>query len=160
MRDMIRALIRESMYELRFEDAFADELLNRVSPETIFDDSKAAKEFAEHTLKHDIPELKGYSMNEYFPINQFKEKWTFEAEPHNSSWRVKNQKRQDPNSQLLNIVTIRHIIKDGESHWKFTFSQAEQSMERMTQNLVYETPLMPDYRSMVDKANEDWQQWG
>lgn len=43
---MIRALIRESMYELRFEDAFADELLNGISPETTFDNPKEAKAFA------------------------------------------------------------------------------------------------------------------
>lgn len=157
---MIRALIRESMYELRFEDAFADELLNGISPETTFDNPKEAKAFANNTLKHDIPELEGYSMTEYFPINQFKEKWTFEAEPNSGNWRVAGQQRENPNASLLNIVTIKHIIKDGVSHWKFIFSQAEQSMERMTQNIVYQTALMPDYKSMVARANEDWQQWG
>lgn len=160
MREIIRTLIMESMYELRFEDAFADELLKGISPDTICASPQEAKRFAEENLKHDIPELQGYSMTEYFPINEFKEKWMFEAEPNNrNSWRA-DKRREDPNASLLNIVVIKHVIKDGQSFWKFTFSQAEQSMERMVQNIVYETDLLPDYKQMVNKVNEDWQQWG
>ena len=160
MREIIRSLIKESMYELRFEDAFADELLNGISPDAIFADQRKAKKFAEENLKHDIPELQGYSMTEYFPINEFKEKWMFEAEPNNSNnWRA-DKRREDPNAALLNIVVIKHVIKDGTSYWKFIFSQAEQSMERMVQSIVYQTDLMPDYKAMVNKVNEDWQQWG
>lgn len=160
MRELIRALIKESMYELRFEDAFADELLSGISPETTFNDPKEAKRFANEQLKKDIPELQGYALTEYLPINEFKEKWMFEAEPNNSMWRVPNKRREAPSASLINIVSIKHIIKEGVSYWKFIFSQAEQSMERMTQNIVYQTPLLPDYKAMVDMANNDWQQWG
>lgn len=160
MRELIRSLIKESMYELRFEDAFADELLSSISPETTFKSIGEAKKFANQRLKVDIPELQGYALTEYLPINEFKEKWMFESEPTNPAWRVADKKKEMQGAPLINIVSIKHIIKEGVSYWKFIFSQAEQSMERMTQNIVYQTPLLPDYKAMVDMANSDWQQWG
>ena len=69
MREIIRALIKESMYEIQFEDAFADELLSGISPEAIFNDPKEAHRFANEHIKNDIPELEGYMMTEYFPVN-------------------------------------------------------------------------------------------
>ncbi len=159
MAEIIRALIRESVVELRLEDAYADELLSGISPETTFGNAREATQFANDHIKRDIPELQDYAMTEYFPINEFKEKWMFEAIPNSNRSRIPQDKRASMASGVVNIVTIRHVIKDGVSYWNFIFAQAEQSMERMTQHLIYQTGLL-DYDAMVKKVNEEWEQWG
>lgn len=145
MTDLIRSLIRESVMELR--ETFVDDVLKGVEHGgvSIIGDRKEAFEFATTHLMRDIPELANYQLAEYLPLSNVKEKWTFDVETSRGT---------------LNTVTIKHVIKDGLSHWKFTFGEAQQSMERMVADISYQTDLMPDYGDFVAKVNADWQQWG
>lgn len=148
MMDLIRALIKESFLELR-EDGFAQDVLGGVERpedrEAIIGSRSAAMAFARTSLMVDIHELSNYELSEYMPIGHDKEKWTFEAET---------------SGEHINVVSIKHAVIDGISTWNLVFGQAIKSMEAMTVEAHYKTGAMPDYDSLVRKANEDWQKWG
>lgn len=145
MTDLIRSLIRESVIELR--ETFVDDVLKGVEhgEETIIGDRKEAFDFAKAHLMRDISELANYQLVEYLPLSDVKEKWTFDTETSRGT---------------LNTVTIKRSIKDGISYWRFTFGEAEQSMERMVTDILYQTDMIPDYGDFIAKVNADWQQWG
>ncbi len=134
MVDLIRALIRESVCELRLEDVFSDQVLDNIRPDEEVDVNV-------DKLQHDIPELKNYELVEYLPVSQNEEKWTFDA---------------DMAQNYLNTITVEHV----RGRWRFTFAQAEKSLERMTADVGYSTPFMGSYEDMTQRANSDWQQWG
>ena len=136
--DIVRALIRESVCQLRLEDAFADDILNNIVPHEEVDVERSVKDFI-----NDIPELKNYKLIEHLPLSYNNEKWTFEAESI-GSW--------------LNTITIEREFKNGTSQWKFIFAQAEKSMEHMTAEVIYQTPPA-EYEVMVGIANKDWKEW-
>lgn len=144
MNEIIRSMIEESINTMFLEDAFTDELLHGISPDAIIGDRAKAEQFAKQELVHDIPELKYYAFTEYLPISRDVERWSFEAESMNS-W--------------IDVVNIDHDVRNGVSRWKFTFSQAEKSMEHMTAEVMYKTPFM-DYERMTKEANQNWQKWG
>ena len=145
MTDLIRSLIKESVMELR--EAFVDDALKGVTHdgESIIGDRKEAFQFAKVHLMQDIPELAHYQLVEYLPLSDVKEKWTFDTETSRGT---------------LNTVTIKRTIKGDLSYWRFTFGEAEQSMERMVADISYQTDPMADYGDFIAKVNADWQQWG
>jgi len=148
MITLIRSLIKESVLELQemgFSDSVVGGLEKRRGEDQIIGDRRKAIVFAQNTLMKDIHELGNYQLVDYLPIDQSKEKWTFEAET---------------SGEYLNTITIKRVIKDGASHWVFAFGKAIKSMERMTVEMEYRTGLMPNYEAFVRKVNADWQQWG
>mgnify|MGYP005608052865 FL=1 len=138
MNRIIRVLIKEALLEAFADDVLGD-LERQNQEETI---GHRGKDFAGELVRA-IPELAHYQLIDYFPINSEKEKWAFDAEALGH----------------MNTVTIKRIARDGEELWQFLFGQAEHSMERMTSDVSYKTPLLP-CDAMVEKVNSDWQKWG
>lgn len=106
-----------------------------------------AERFAEDFLKHDIPDLKYFSLDEYLPRNgEMIESWSFAA--------------STMGGQHMNI-TIDRKIRNETSFWKLTYSESSglNGKEPMQMMEVEDTGWVSDYAQFKIKAKDVSSVW-
>src|ERR1017187_1231644 len=140
----IRQIVREQLHKALMDSIKQSKVVGVDKDEEIIYNFSEGRTFAHNRLQGEIDALGKYDLLDYWPINEFAEKWVFETQTIYG---------------MTMLVEIRHkITADYKSVWYLIYSTSEGNPSVSERGIVtkeYSTGPVFGFQDFVSKANNE-----